>query len=195
MNPHFIFNSLNSVQGLINRDDKQSASEYVRTISDLIRQNMYNISGDFISLEKELNLVANYLKLEKLRFKDQLNYEIIIDDCIEADLIMIPPLLVQPLVENALKYGILASDREDGFVSIDLYSEDTITCIDVTDYGDGLRLQHSNDTDHQSSALENIKRRLYHLFLLHHKKITLSVTEITELGVVTGVRSQVRIHN
>jgi sensor histidine kinase YesM len=193
MNPHFIFNSLNNVQGLINRDDKRSASEYVRTISDLIRQNMYNISHDFIGLDAELDLVKNYLKLEKLRFKDRLTYSIEIDEDVDIDLILIPPLLIQPLVENALKYGILKEQNKEGFIAVKLYQSGDLIVIDVIDNGPGLAKDKNNST-HQSTAIKNINQRLEYLSALHSRKITLEITEIIASdGTINGVKSSVII--
>jgi hypothetical protein len=113
MNPHFIFNSLNNIQGLINKDEKRTANQFLVIFSDLIRQNMHNISKGFISLKQELTLIENYLTLEKLRFKELVNYEIIIDEEVEIEDIMIPPLMIQPLVENAVKHGLLPKQSTD----------------------------------------------------------------------------------
>ncbi|MBZ0097483.1 MAG: histidine kinase, partial [Taibaiella sp.] len=113
MNPHFIFNSLNSIQGLVNEDDKEGANKYLQYFSELVRQNMHNITKELIPLQKEMDLVANYLKLEQLRFHGWLNYEIEIDEEVETELIMIPPLLIQPFVENAIKHGLLPRQSAD----------------------------------------------------------------------------------
>ena len=194
MNPHFIFNSINNVQGLINTDQKQSASEYLRTISDLIRQNMYNISGDFISLEKEFDLIINYLKLEKLRFNDILNYEINIDPTIELDLIKVPPLLIQPLVENAIKYGIWQSGMQGGFIRINVYYDHKFICIDVIDNGNGLKIINNTDIKHQSTALNNIKMRIEQLSKMYNKFFEFSIVELKgKNGEVSGVKASIRM--
>src|SRR5690606_33479107 len=89
MNPHFIFNSLNNIQALINKEEKRTANQYLVIFSDLIRQNMANTSKGFISLQQELLLVENYLNLEKLRFKDYINYEILIEEEIDTEEVII----------------------------------------------------------------------------------------------------------
>jgi two-component sensor histidine kinase len=189
MNPHFIFNSLNNVQGLINKQDNESASEYIRTISDLIRQNMSNIKNDFIPLDKEVTLIENYLKMEKLRFQECLHYEIKIDTVVHMRVVMIPPLLIQPLVENAIKYGMKGARKKSVTVSIHIYSVSGAVCIDITDNGLGFRVSE-NHSDHQSTAIKNIRKRLEQLLLLRNKEIRLSIEEVfDEENNVAGVKS------
>jgi hypothetical protein len=96
MNPHFIFNSLNNIQSLVNRNFVETANQYLVIFSKLIRQNMLNISKGLVSLSKELELVENYLNLEKLRYKEIINYSIEVDEEIDIEDIMISPLLIQP---------------------------------------------------------------------------------------------------
>jgi LytS/YehU family sensor histidine kinase len=101
-------------RGLVNRNDKRAANEYLRVFADLVRQNMHNVSKELIPLQKEMDLVSNYLKLEKLRFKEMLNYVINVQEDLDLSDIMIPPLLVQPLVENSIKHGILPLESVEG---------------------------------------------------------------------------------
>jgi LytS/YehU family sensor histidine kinase len=191
MNPHFVFNSLNSVQSLINKEDLESANQYVRTISDLLRQNMHNISRELISLKKELELIENYLKLEKLRFKDRLQYAVSIAEDVEEEFLLIPPLLIQPLVENAIKYTMAVSEISSGYIRIDTYTEGALTIINVTDNGRGLT-QNRKEPGHESTALENIRKRLVQLSQIHKKIYLMTLTELRdEAGNITG--TQVRI--
>lgn len=193
MNPHFIFNSLNNVQGLINRQDNESASEYIRTISDLIRQNMSNIKNDFIPLEKEVALVENYLKMEQLRFGSSLHYAIRIEDSVRAQGIMIPPLLIQPLVENAIKYGMKGAPKRSVSVRLDIYTVSGAVCIDITDNGLGFRVSE-NGSEHQSTAIKNIRKRLEQLSLLRNKEIRLSIEEVfDEENNIVGVKSSLML--
>lgn len=194
MNPHFIFNSINNVQGLINSDEKRAASEYLRTISDLIRQNMYNVSSDFISLRKEIDLIKNYLKLEKLRFEDKLDLEINIDPEIDIDFIKVPPLLIQPLVENGIKYGARQSNEINNLLQINIYYDKNCVCIDVIDNGNGFVLQQSNKIEHQSTAINNIKSRLEQLSRMHKKNYAFSIQEIKDkYGKIEGVKASIQM--
>jgi two-component sensor histidine kinase len=180
MNPHFIFNTLNNVQDLINKNDKRAANEYLRFFADLIRQNLHNISKELVSLQKELNLVNNYLLLEKLRFEDYMNYSIDIDDDIDLSEIMVPPLLIQPLVENAIKHGIYPLQSADGFLRVRVYEDKNIVHIDVMDNGVGMGAKNMNSTTHESFGLHNIKTRIEQLSLIQNKEIQFQISEVKD---------------
>ncbi|HVI43530.1 MAG TPA: histidine kinase [Chitinophaga sp.] len=180
MNPHFIFNSLNNIQGLINSNDKRPANEYLHIFSDLIRQNMHNISKELIPLSKEINLLRNYLRLEKLRFKDMLNYAVDVDEEVDTDVIFVPPLLIQPLVENAIRHGLLPRQSEDSLVRISIYEKGEMLCIEVEDNGIGISNARKNMTaQHQSFALENIRQRIIQLRQMYGMPISLEISDIT----------------
>ena len=178
MNPHFIFNTLNNVQGLINRNDKLAANEYLRVIADLIRQNMHNISKELIPLQKEIDLITNYLLLEKLRFKEKLNYSIIIEKGLDLTDIMVPPLLIQPLIENSIKHGILPLQSSEGAIYMNIYERKGILYIEVRDNGVGLaQAKQKANTSHESFGLENIRKRIEQLSIIQNKEITFNFSE------------------
>jgi len=178
MNPHFIFNTLNNLQSLVNKNDKRATNEYLRVFSDLIRQNMHNISKELISLQKELDLVANYLSLEKLRFEDNLNYRIDVQENVDLTEIMIPPLLIQPLVENAVKHGIFPMQSSNGFILIKVFQADESLYIQVSDNGVGFsQSMNKKDTAHQSFGLENIRHRMAQLSIIQNKHFSLHISE------------------
>ena len=181
MNPHFIFNTLNNVQALVNRNDKLAANEYLRVFADLIRQNMHNVSKELISLEKEMSLVTNYLILEKLRFENNLNYIIDIDPDLDLSDIMVPPLLIQPLVENSIKHGIFPLESVDGTIHIRLYQQGGILYIEVRDNGVGMgNLQNRKDMEHESFGLENIRKRIAQLSIIQNKEITFNISDVRD---------------
>jgi LytS/YehU family sensor histidine kinase len=195
MNPHFIFNSLNNIQGLINKDEKRVANEYLVIFSDLVRQNMHNISKGFISLQQELTLIENYLTLEKLRFKDLVNYEIKVEEEVDIDDIMIPPLMIQPLVENAVKHGLLPKQSTSSKVSIQVYEKDNLLYIVIEDNGIGLTqsLQSENKL-HESFGLSNLQKRTEHLRKIQQHEINIEVTELKNSdGSVKGTQAVVTI--
>lgn len=106
MNPHFIFNCLNSIQRFIMDNDKENAMEYLAKFATLIRQSLNASNEKKISLDQEILMLQNYLDLEKLRFKKKFDYKIILDEAVVPEEISIPPLLVQPYVENAIIHGM-----------------------------------------------------------------------------------------
>ena len=178
MNPHFVFNTLNNVQSLINNNDKLAANEYLRVIADLVRQNMHNISKELIPLQKEIDLISNYLLLEKFRFKDRLNYEIIVDKSLDTSEIMIPPLLIQPLVENSIKHGILPLSSHDGAIYLNIFERRGDLCIEVKDNGVGLNHKKSDTiSGHESFGLKNIRTRIEQLSIIQNKEIAFEIRE------------------
>ena len=137
MNPHFLFNCLNSVQSYITSRDPEKASVYLSKFATLVRKSLDFSELEVISVEKEREFLQDYLEInEKLRFENRMSYEIVVDDDIDEDICGIPTMIIQPYVENAIEHGIRS--REDGFIKIhfSLEDEDTILCV-VEDNGLG----------------------------------------------------------
>ncbi|MEO0894875.1 MAG: histidine kinase [Bacteroidota bacterium] len=122
MNPHFIFNSLNSIQGFFAENDFSKGNEFLGSFSQLIRRVMDQATYEKISLRDELDTLEIYLKLEELRLQDQMSYEFTFEEGIEDEEIMIPPLCIQPFVELAIWQGIVPSKRR-GKVTIGGYED------------------------------------------------------------------------
>ncbi len=197
INPHFIFNTLNSVQKLINNNDRVASNRYMKILSNLIRQNMHNVSNELITLQKEMDLVGNYLELEKLRFKDKMNFSIEIEKELDLEDIMVPPLLVQPLVENAVKYGILPRNSMDSFIKITVEKKGPYLLIQVQDNGLGFKFSEEfKDRKHQSFSLENIRKRLQYLGTIYQINVRLEIKELEDVnGNVIGVNAMVFIED
>ncbi len=107
MNPHFVFNALNTIQGFIYDNDKVNAGIYLGKFSELIRNTLEYSSKDYILLADEIKLLTNYLDLEKARFGDDLTVLFNIHVKLDPDLLMIPTMMIQPFIENAMKHGLL----------------------------------------------------------------------------------------
>jgi len=135
LNPHFIFNALNSIQGLINKSEVTQANMYLTEFSSLLRESLKNNDKEFVPLNTEIKTLVAYLKLEQLRFR--FNYSFTIDTHLNADAIEIPSLLLQPLVENAIKHGV-ATLYESGLININIYKNNKDLVIDITDNGKGF---------------------------------------------------------
>lgn len=161
MNPHFIFNALGSIQSYMIRNDTASAAHYLTAFARLIRKNLYASKKAFIVLEDELDQIGLYLELEKMRLGEKLNYSIHIADDIACDVTMIPTMIIQPIVENAIIHGIMTKELP-GNISIHIKKEGTGIRIMIVDDGIGLKASYSfkNDLQHQSIGLENIAKRL-----------------------------------
>ncbi len=168
MNPHFIFNSLNSVQYLINIDKKREANDYISLMAKLIRMNLETASESYIRLDEEIMRLDLYLQIEKLRFSSKFKYEIITGACVDPGLILIPNMIIQPFVENSIWHGIMPSGR-DGFIKLSFNFEDVTVddktfkffTIRITDNGIGLTEAQKNKKDgHVSQGIKIIQERL-----------------------------------
>jgi LytS/YehU family sensor histidine kinase len=106
INPHFVFNCLNSIKGFIYDKDYQQADKYLDKFSELMRSTIDNSDAAIISLKDEILYLDNYLLLEKLRFEEQFEYRIFIDPSLDKENIYVPAMLLQPYVENAIRHGI-----------------------------------------------------------------------------------------
>lgn len=168
MNPHFIFNSLNSVQYLINYKRNEEANNYIAMMAKLIRKNLETAGEGFILLTEEISRLKLYLDLEKLRFQDRFYYEIIVGSDLNIDSVMIPNMIIQPFVENSLWHGIINS-AVNGILQIFFSFEDVeieshisrVLIIRITDNGVGIKEATKNKKDdHISKGIEIIEERL-----------------------------------
>ncbi len=191
MNPHFVFNSLNSIQGIINSGNQKDANQYLEIFSKMMRQNMSNIEKIQISLEKEIALVKNYLHLEQLRFKDKISYSISIDPNVDPSEIYVPPLSLQPIVENSIRHGIFPILDRGGKINISIFELGEVTTIQVIDNGIGF--SRSKKKTGNDFALTNIEKRFYQLSKILDKKITFQVQDLIVDGAISGTIAEIKI--
>ena len=163
MNPHFIFNALNSVNQFISEQDERTANRFLSEFSQLMRLVLENSQEDFIPFRKEQEMLSLYLKLEHYRFRDKFDYEINIDPRIDADHIEVPPMLTQPYLENAVWHGLRYKDSK-GKLSLNFRLEKGDVVVEITDDGIGRKksgeLKTENQKKHKSTGLKNISERL-----------------------------------
>ncbi|TND08219.1 MAG: putative signal transduction histidine kinase [Bacteroidetes bacterium] len=161
MNPHFIFNALNSIQTFILKNDRVSATRYLSMFAQLMREVLDNSQSVHITVERELEALRLYLQLEQLRFPDKLRYEIKTEGFSTSEL-LIPALLLQPFVENAIRHGI--APKEEGGTVLVLLSkkENGILCV-IEDDGKGRAASRKQETGgHRSSGSELTEKRIRH---------------------------------
>jgi len=191
MNPHFIFNALNSVNNFIAKSDERSANRYLSDFSTLMRAVLENSDEDFIPLTKELELLELYTKLEHSRFTDKFDYDIVKDPNIDIDAFQIPPMLLQPYIENAIWHGLRY--REDkGFLKIELKQKDKNTLeISITDNGIGrkksIAIKTQNQKKQKSKGMGNIKKRIEILNDMYKDKVDVFITYLETNGTGTKV--------
>lgn len=164
MNPHFVFNSLNSIQNFIFRNDKEKANYYLSKFSELMRDSLQYTRLDYISLQEEVDFLENYLELEAMRFPDRFLYEFIIPDEMDIDYLLIPSLLLQPILENSVKHAFNGIEYK-GIIKVkfELNQEDLLI-VNLTDNGKGKTTLSNHPANqknrHQPLGLEILKNRI-----------------------------------
>ncbi len=161
MNPHFIFNSLNSIQGFIAVNDAFQAKKYLAKFARLMRLILENSREEFIPLSNEIFILENYLELEKLSLNQRFQFEINLAGNIDKEEIEIPPMLIQPFVENAVLHGI-RSLKENGYIKLNFSLDDNILICEIEDNGVGRKQASGNKpiSKHKSTGIMVTKKRL-----------------------------------
>jgi hypothetical protein len=184
INPHFIFNCLNSIQLFVMQRDYEYAQKYLSDFSYLIRKTLDFSRRNFISLSDEIAYLNTYLGLEKMRFENKMEYEIIIDPAIATAELEIPAMLLQPYVENAVKYGMTNSDHPIGklFIQFNQIESDMLECL-VDDNGIGItrsKTMRSLPKHHQSSGMEISSNRAELLNKMYNTGIHIDIIDKSE---------------
>ncbi len=184
MNPHFIFNALNSVNNYIAKSDERNANRFLSDFSVLMRTVLENSEEDFIPLAKELELLELYVKLEHSRFPDKFDYEVNIEKDIDINSFDIPPMLLQPYIENAIWHG-LRYKEEKGFLKINVAQlTNELLQIEILDNGIGRKksaaLKTENQKKQKSKGMGNIKKRIAILNDMYKNKVAVSISDLQE---------------
>ncbi len=137
MNPHFLFNVLNAIKLNVQKNEQENAIDFITDFSKLIRSVLQNSGKKRISLEEELQTLELYIKIERKRFSTSFDYEFTIDNEITANEITIPPMLLQPYVENAIWHGILHKAKGKGAIKVNTYRSDEDIVVEIIDNGIG----------------------------------------------------------
>ncbi len=158
MNPHFIFNSIQNIQGLIYDEKNTQAVDYLDKFSALTRQILENSTQNYIALSEEIEMIENYLVIQQLLYSNKFDFTITIEDEIDTESIFLPPMLTQPFIENAIKHG-LGNIAENGKVDIHFFLKDSKLFFEVSDNGKGFD-NTKKTTNHKSLAMTITKERL-----------------------------------
>ncbi|MUP37804.1 hypothetical protein GNY23_08270 [Labilibaculum sp. 44] len=170
LDPHFIFNSLNSIQSYILEEKKESALEYLSDFSNVLRKKIENANKDFISLSDEIAYLQLYLKLEQMRFSNKFSYKITANTAINPFKSKLPPMLIQPFLENAIRYGFAALETKGNLdVNFEIEQDGYLRCI-IKDNGVGRKKAKDLHED------SNIK--------VHHKTMIITQDRIKLLNKV-----------
>ncbi|MDI9341403.1 MAG: tetratricopeptide repeat protein [Sediminibacterium sp.] len=192
MNPHFIFNSLNAAQNYILKHNSIEASEFLSDFAALMRQILENSRKDSIPLSAEFTLLNNYLTLQQIRFNQSFTFQLHIDDDIDPDSTLIPPMLAQPFIENAIEHGIFHKPS-GGHIDVRIKPREDYLVYEIEDNGVGLetaiKLKKELNTNYQSLATSISKERILFLSKKFNKKFGIEILDKAQINrETTGVK-------
>lgn len=194
MNPHFIFNSLNSIQKYVITKDIRGANKFVSDFARLMRLTLEISSKSRISIEEEVKYLSTYLELERIRFDNKFQYAIQVDPAIDSSAQSIPPMILQPFVENSIRHGVRYRDDDKGRITIRFLKNDLFLVCIVEDNGIGRELsgQYKSRTpmEYQSRGMALTERRIE---MMNRTQTTSSLISIEDLEGADGRPAGTRI--
>lgn len=198
MNPHFVFNCLNSINTFILLNDPKNASGYLQKFSKLIRKVLDASRAEFISLRDELDTLRYYIELEQMRYGGRFNYQIKLQDNLPLDGIELPPMLVQPFVENAIWHGLMNRDGNTGMLTLEISQYDHTLCIIVEDNGIGRKmaaeLKSRSAVAHKSHGMQVTDDRIKIINELYGTQAKIDIDDLHDnTGIPTGTRVKLTI--
>lgn len=193
MNPHFIFNTLNSIQHYVMDKDIAGANKFIATFSRLIRQTMYFSSKSYITLSEEIAYLGTYLELEKDRLEGKFNYSIQVEPGLKVSEYSIPPMILQPYVENSVRHGIRYRNDNEGLISIHINKDYDRLMLVVEDNGVGRQtaglFNSKHPIEYQSKGMSLTADRIAMLNRDNPEKITVQIDDLKDAtGKATGTR-------
>lgn len=186
LNPHFISNALVAVQSSLMENNVDDASTYLDTFSRLMRDILENSREELISIEDEVNMLSGYLEINKKRLKGQIEYTVVVEENIDSDFDQVPPMLIQPFIENSIDHGMPPKDQKMKIGIQFSKVKDTIMAV-IKDNGGGLKT--NSNSGKRSLSTQIIKERIDLLNQSSKEKITLNMENWTdELGSIQGLK-------
>ncbi len=196
MNPHFIFNALNSVNNFIAKNDEKAANKFLSEFSRLMRKVLDYSQKDFISFEEEIELNELYLKLEHFRFRDKFEYVFQNNTSKEGYDIEVPPMLIQPFIENAVWHGLRYKEGK-GQLDVEIKELANNLIVIVKDNGIGREkskaLKTKNQKKYKSTGLENVSKRIGLINEIYNKNYKINVSDLYPDNEETGTIVEISI--
>lgn len=183
MNPHFIFNAMSVIQSYIYENDVKNSSKFLVNFSRLMRLILENSPKEFIRLETEMEILQKYLETQKLRFEDRFEFELTSEDSLIFDKALIPPMITQPFIENAIEHGQLHT-VENGKITVSFYRENDMLHIEIMDNGIGRKGSEKSkkSKDHKSMALSITKERIENLNVKYKAEGNLEIDDMDKVA-------------
>lgn len=179
MNPHFLFNALGSIQNFMLKNDARTASSYLSNFASLTRSVLEFSAVEKITLSDEITYLQNYLSLEQLRLNHCFNFEIVYDDELETEFIKIPPMFIQPFVENAVKHGVKDLEN-DGLIELLIEEKNDQILFVLIDNGKGIQKKTASDHNSMAMAIFEERKRLI------ERKLKKSISYVVESPTFKG---------
>jgi len=198
MNPHFIFNSLNSINSFISDSDPDSAQSFLSKFARLMRYILENSRKTMVPLEDEVNTLKLNMELEQLRFDNKFDFKINVQDSIDEEYTYVPPMLVQPFIENAILHGLAGKDK-DGLIKVDFRAKGNIMLCTVEDNGIGRKKageikKTKGHKKHRSLGMQVTKERLDILAEKYGGDISFEIIDLKDsMGNALGTKAILRI--
>lgn len=190
INPHFIYNAMNSIQGFVLQNDSSKASYYLERFGGLIRKVLNLSSSELVTLNEEVETLEKYLSLESIRLKSGFEFEFIIAPDLDKDYVKLPPMIIQPYLENAIWHGFRDLERKGKLMISFTEESDSLRCV-VEDNGVGREqsLRKKENTSHQSQGMNTTDQRLELLSKVYKAPFRVSVVDLyEESGEARGTR-------
>ncbi len=177
MNPHFLFNALGSIQNFMLKNETKRAAGYLNNFASLTRNILEHSAQEFVSVSDEIETLRSYMELEKMRLEDNFEFKIKYDKKLETDFINIPPMLIQPFVENAIKHGLNNIDYK-GLLELRFEDKGTVLHIEIMDNGIGIKNGNLNKSKkHRSMSMNIFEQRRIVLAKRTKQAISLDVID------------------
>ncbi|THU38292.1 hypothetical protein FAM09_16585 [Niastella caeni] len=191
MNPHFIFNCMNSIQAFIMDKDIMSANKYISRFASLIRQTLNNSFQPFISVANEVKYITTYVNLEQMRYNNMFSYVVHVDEDIIQDEVFMPGMMLQPYIENAIRHGIHHRNDDRGRVDISFNKKDNYIICTIRDNGIGRKnaqiIKTNDPREYQSHGMQLTQERIDLMNKNAKHKITVAITDHTDKeGMAAG---------
>lgn len=188
MNPHFLFNSLNSINNFVLKNDVEKASDYITKFSKLIRVILNSSSSPTASLSEELDILALYVKLEQMRVNGGFEYLVKVDEKLKLDTIKVPTLFLQPFIENAIWHGIMKSEGEDKKIELSIKEDNGNVLCSIRDNGIGINKAKEIDKMSQKRRFFGTEATGNRIRILHQNKGVNIETKDISVGTATGTQ-------
>lgn len=198
LNPHFIYNSLNSINYFISKSDRENANQYIADFARLMRAILNNSTAEFIPLKKEIEAISDYLKLEYMRFEDKFNFEILINPDLEVENLEVAPTILQPFIENAIWHGVRYLEDRKGFIHVrfEEFTGKFIRCY-VEDDGIGRKLSAERKSPDQkkrtSKGIKIIMERISLMNMLNKTNCSIVIEDLYSGNPETGTKVVVEL--